>query len=124
MSAKGKPRRPHLRGWLQSIGADAHGLSLEEARYVEIKFALAGAVREFRVAKGMTQAALAKLVRSSQSRVAKMEAAVGLVAVDPMIRSLLAMGATAKDIGTVVRDPRPRQIWLLRRELRRRGLRG
>ena len=56
------------------------------------------AVRELRERKGMTQAALAHRLGSSQSRVAKMEAADRSVSLDLMMRSLLSIGATAADI--------------------------
>jgi transcriptional regulator with XRE-family HTH domain len=45
-----------------------------------------------------TQAALAERLGSSQSRIAKMEAADRSVSLDLIIRSLLNIGATASDI--------------------------
>jgi transcriptional regulator with XRE-family HTH domain len=50
----------------------------------------------------MTQAELARRIHSSQSRVAKMEAADGSVSLDLLIRSLLALGATRKDLATAI----------------------
>ena len=50
----------------------------------------------------MTQTELARRIKSSQSRVAKMEAADGSVSLDLLIRSLLALGATRKDLATAI----------------------
>jgi transcriptional regulator with XRE-family HTH domain len=46
----------------------------------------------------LTQAALAHRLGSSQSRIAKMEAADRSVSLDLIMRSLLTIGATATDI--------------------------
>jgi len=45
---------------------------------------------------------LAKLVRSSQSRVAKMETGDAAVSIDLLVRSLLAIGASPKDIARAI----------------------
>jgi len=49
------------------------GLSKEEAQYIELKLALSQALVERRKKSKLTQAQLAKMLKSSQSRVAKME---------------------------------------------------
>ena len=48
------------------------GLSGADVEYIETKLALARRVRELRREQGMTQTALASLLGTSQSRVAKM----------------------------------------------------
>jgi transcriptional regulator with XRE-family HTH domain len=48
--------------------------------------------------KGLTQAELAKLTGSSQSRVAKMESGDPSVSIDRLVKSLLTLGATRKQI--------------------------
>jgi transcriptional regulator with XRE-family HTH domain len=68
-----------------------------------LKLALATGVRQLREQRGMTQAALAEQLGSSQSRVAKMEAADRSVTVDLMMRSLLAIGATPGQIATLIK---------------------
>ena len=57
----------------------------------------------------MTQAALAEQLGSSQSRVAKMEAADRSVTVDLMVRSLLAIGATPGEIAKLINRVEPRR---------------
>jgi len=54
----------------------------------------------------LTQSELAKRVRSSQSRVAKMEAGDPSVSIDLLVRSLLALGATRKDLARLIAPPR------------------
>jgi transcriptional regulator with XRE-family HTH domain len=46
----------------------------------------------------MTQLDLAKAIRSSQSRVAKMEAGEHSVSLDLLVRTLLALGASGSDL--------------------------
>ena len=50
----------------------------------------------------MTQVQLAKLMGSSQSRVAKVEAADTSVSLDLLIRSLLAMGASNQELARYI----------------------
>jgi len=50
------------------------------------------------MAAGLTQTELAKHLGSSQSRVAKLEAGDTSVSLDLLIRGLLAVGASRKDV--------------------------
>lgn len=102
-----KKQRLERAGWVVSDAANFLGLSAEEARFVELKLSLAAGVRQLRERRGLTQAALAKRLGSSQSRVAKMEAGDASVSVDLMIRSLLGIGARPSDIAKLIRLPRP-----------------
>lgn len=90
-------------GWVVGDAMQFLNLSAQEAQFVELKLALAGGVRQLREQRGLTQAALASRLGSSQSRVAKMEAADRSVTVDLMIRSLLAIGATTGDIARLIK---------------------
>src|SRR6478672_7434128 len=85
-------------GWAVGDSTEFLQLSVEENRFIELKLALATGVRELRERKGLTQAALAHRLGSSQSRVAKMEAADRSVSLDLIMRSLFTIGATAADI--------------------------
>ncbi len=82
------------------------GLSEEEAAIVELKVGLADAVKEQRRRRSMTQEQLGRLLGSSQSRVAKMEAADKSVSIDLMVRSLLRMGASRRDVAFYIAKPR------------------
>lgn len=97
-------KRSRLAGAGWRVG-DAHeflGLTEDEAAFVEIKLALARRLRELREMRNWTQADLARQVGSSQSRVAKMEAADPTVSVDLLVRSLLAIGANRREVGRIV----------------------
>ena len=74
------------------------GLSAEETAYVEMKLALSEKLKEQRQRKHITQAELAKLVRSSQSRVAKMESGDPSVSIDLLVKSLFALGVSKKEL--------------------------
>lgn len=89
-------------GWAVGDAGKFLKLSAQERRFVEVKLALATGVRQFRERQGLTQAALARRLGSSQSRVAKMEAADGSVSLDLMMRSLLRIGATAREIARLI----------------------
>ena len=69
---------------------------------MELKLILSRGLRERRARRKLTQAQLARLLNSSQSRVAKMEAGDPSVSVDLLIRSLLAMGATQRELAQVI----------------------
>ena len=71
--------------------------------FVELTLALVAGVRQLRERRGLTQAALAKRLGSSQSRVAKMEAADSSVSLDLMMRSLLSLGATVGEIARLIK---------------------
>src|SRR5260370_18939486 len=99
---KRKRRRLEGAGWKVGSTTDFVGLSDEEAALVEVKLGLASAVRKQRNRRGMTQQELGRLLGSSQSRVAKMEAADPSVSIDLMVRSLLRMGASRKDVASSI----------------------
>jgi ribosome-binding protein aMBF1 (putative translation factor) len=79
-------------GFRVGDAADFLGLSDEETRLVELRVALSRAVRRRRQERNMTQQQLATRLKSSQSRVAKIEAGAGDVSLDLMFRSLFAVG--------------------------------
>ncbi len=100
-----KRRRLKRAGWTIADAAQFLGLSQEEQRFIEMKLALAGAVRRFRERQGLTQAELARRFGSSQSRVAKTEAAHPSVSLDLLVRWLLGLGATREDLARLIRRP-------------------
>ncbi len=93
-----KKKRLEANGWKVGSTAEFLDLSPEEADYIELKLALSKALQHLRKSKNLTQVDLAKLIKSSQSRVAKMEAADTSVTMDLMFRSLLALGASRKKV--------------------------
>jgi predicted XRE-type DNA-binding protein len=89
-------------GWRVGDAADFLDLTTEEAAFVELRLALALYLREIRVQHGWTQAQVARTLGSSQSRVAKMEAADASVSVDLLVRALLTLGASREQVGQVI----------------------
>jgi len=99
---KEKRERLKAAGWRVGDASDFLGLTKEEAAFVEMKLALADSVRKRRQARRLTQTQLAKKLGSSQSRVAKMEAADSSVSIDLLMRALLEMGASRAEVARVL----------------------
>ncbi|MFN0006854.1 MAG: helix-turn-helix domain-containing protein [Planctomycetota bacterium] len=99
---KAKRDRLEAAGWKFGSAAEFLGLTAEEDAFIEIKVNLVIALRRLRARRGWTQAQVARRIRSSQSRVAKMEAGDRLVSIDLLVRTLLALGATRKDLGRII----------------------
>ena len=97
-----KQHRLKRAGWRPGNAADFLELSPEEAAFVELKLALGDYLRLMRKQNSWTQAQVAGRLGSSQSRVAKMEAADASVSVDLLVRSLLALGASRQEVGGVI----------------------
>ena len=89
-------------GWKVGTAAEFLALSDEETALIEMKLALALSIRAFRRAGDLTQEQLAKKLGSSQSRVAKMEAADETVSLELLVRSLLTLGASREEVGRVI----------------------
>jgi predicted XRE-type DNA-binding protein len=82
--------------------AEFLGLTPEEEAEIEIRLSLSKFLRQRRQEQQLSQQKLAKNISSSQSRVAKMEAADPSVSIDLLIRSLIALGATREDIANAI----------------------
>ena len=89
-------KKKHLEsaGWRVGSATDFLGLSEGEAAYIDLKLTLSEKVRQCRKRKKLTQTQLAQRLKSSQSRVAKIEAGDPSVSLDLLIRSLLTLGVT------------------------------
>ncbi len=101
MDAK-KRKRLEAAGWRVGSTTEFLDLSREEAALVETRLAVSGALRARRLARGLTQGALAKKLKSSQSRVAKLEAADPSVSLDLLLRAYFATGATKRDLAKLL----------------------
>jgi DNA-binding XRE family transcriptional regulator len=101
-----KKKRLAARGWKVGDTAEFLDLTPEETAYVELKLRLADGLRVHRRRRRLTQGELARRVKSSQSRIAKMEAGDPSVSIDLLIRSLLVLGASQQDIARLIRTSR------------------
>ena len=97
-----KKRRLQGKGWKVGTAREFLNLSREEAAYVELKLSLSKNLQQFRRERQMTQHDVARLLKSSQSRVAKMEAGDPSVSLDLLVRSLLALGASRRHLAQML----------------------
>ncbi len=97
-----KRQRLEQAGWRVGTAEEFLELSPEEADYIDLKLALSHSLRQMRTSKNMTQSELAALLKSSQSRVAKMEAGDPTVSLDLLVRSLLSLGANRETLARLI----------------------
>ena len=97
-----KRKKLEAAGWKVGSASECLELSDAEAMLVNMKLALAKKVKELRQSKKITQNDLAKLIGSSQSRVAKLETADRSVSMELLVRSLATLGASRAQIGRIV----------------------
>jgi transcriptional regulator with XRE-family HTH domain len=97
-----KRKRLEAAGWQAGSAADFVGLNYEEAAYVELRVRLSDALKARRLASHLSQKAVAAALTSSQSRVAKMEAADPSVSLDLLIRGLIALGVSLAELGRIM----------------------
>jgi predicted transcriptional regulator len=91
-----KQKKLQKSGWKIGTAQEFLNLSSEEAAYVELKIHLARELQKRRKSLKLSQVAVAKRIRSSQSRVAKMEAGDPSVSIDLLVRSLIALGESSQ----------------------------
>jgi DNA-binding XRE family transcriptional regulator len=82
------------------------GLSDEEMALIDLKVRLIEMLTSARKNRNVTQHGLAKLIGSSQSRVAKMEAADDDVSLDLICKALFSLGVSQKAIGEALTSKR------------------
>jgi predicted transcriptional regulator len=105
---KAKRAALESKGWRLGTAQDFLNLTDEEVALIEVKLALSQELRECRAARHLSQSGLAKLIGSSQSRVAKMESGDRSVTVDLLMKSLFTLGVTPKDVGGALQRRRQR----------------
>ena len=93
---KSKKQRLEAKGWKVGNVREFLSLSPEETEYVELKLTLSKNLQERRRSLKLTQHQMARLLKSSQSRIAKMEAGDPSVSIDLLVRSLLTLRTPRK----------------------------
>jgi hypothetical protein len=98
------PQRKRLEAAGFKVGSEQEflGLSEGEMGLIDMKVRLVTMLRTAREAKGITQTKLAKLMESSQSRVAKLEGACAEARLDLICRALFAVGVAPQEIGKAI----------------------
>jgi DNA-binding transcriptional regulator YiaG len=102
MMDKTKATRLRRAGWKIGSAQDFLGLNDEESALIEMKLALATTIRKRRETQELTQLEFAKQLGSSQSRVAKMEAADASVSLELLVQAMLKLGASRQEVGRVI----------------------
>ena len=97
---KDKKRALEEAGWVFGDAGDFLALTPEERELIELRLAVSSAVRRQRLKQGLTQAQAAKMLGTSQPRVAKIESGARDVTLDLMFRGLYCLGGSIKDIRT------------------------
>ena len=97
-----KRRRVTAKGWKVGDAKEFLGLSDEETAYIELRLKLAEGLKAARKNHGVTQVQLAQTMKSSQSRVAKMEAGDPTVSLDLLVKSLLALGTSNRQLAAII----------------------
>ena len=92
-----KRRRLEAAGWKETTVQEFLNLSEADVRYIEMKLALSRLLRLLRERRRLTQTKAAALLKTSQSRFARMEAGDPSVSLDLLVRGLFALGASPRD---------------------------
>lgn len=96
-----KRKKLEAAGWRVGSVDEFLGLSAVESVLVDLRLALSQALRQRREMLHLSQRTLADRIKSSQSRIAKMEAADPEVSFELLLRGLFATGATRRDVADV-----------------------
>ncbi len=97
-----KRKKLEAKGWVFGDAGDFLGLTPEQVRFIDLKIALSQSLKSERIKQSVTQVELAKMLGSSQSRVAKMEASDPTVSVDLLLKALLTLGLTTKQLSKII----------------------
>jgi hypothetical protein len=97
-----KKKRLEAVGWKETSVKEFLNLSDADMEYIEMKLVLSRRLRELRQEKKLTQVRVAALLKTSQSRLARMEAGDPAVSLDLIIRGLFALGETWKGLAKAV----------------------
>ena len=97
-----KRKKLEASGWKIGSADEFLDLTPEEAAYIELKLSLSKSLKQRRSKENLSQVEFAKLVKTSQSRVAKMEAGDPSVSIDLLVKSLIALGASPKDLAKAI----------------------
>jgi ribosome-binding protein aMBF1 (putative translation factor) len=102
MMRASKRKKLEASGWKVGSVDEFLELTPEESAYIEMKLALSRFLKERRRQSTLSQVELAKMVKSSQSRVAKMESGDPSVSIDLLMKSLLALGASPEEVAKTI----------------------
>lgn len=102
-------RRAELKakGWVETTVKELFGLDEVDMQVVELRVRLAREVRRRREESGMSQAALARRIETSQPRMARIEGGQSGVSLDQLVNAFLATGGSLEELGEVIARSSP-----------------
>jgi DNA-binding transcriptional regulator YiaG len=95
-----KKDKPNAR-WIEGSVQDFLELSDADMELIETRLAASRMLRAIRQQKKLTQDSAARILKTSQSRFAKMEAGDASVSLDLLFRSLFALGVPRKRMASL-----------------------
>ncbi len=93
-----KRKKLEKKGWKFGSAEESLGLTAEETEFIELKLKLSKKLRSLRTKQNITQTEFARRIKSSQSRVAKIENSDPSVSLDLIVKSLISLGAKNTEI--------------------------
>ena len=97
-----KKRKLKAAGWKAMTVQDFLNLSGADMEYIETKLALSRRLRDLRTQKRLTQTALAAALKTSQSRLARMEKGDPSVSIDLLMLALFRLGVTRRELARAI----------------------
>jgi transcriptional regulator with XRE-family HTH domain len=97
-----RKRRLEAAGFKFGTVGELFGLSEAEEQLVEMKVAIAEAIRVLRDVRSLSQAEVARLVGSGQARISKLERSGESTSLDTLVRCMLVLGASRKDLAKTI----------------------
>lgn len=97
-----KRKQLEEKGYRVGSAGDFLDLTPEEETYIDIRLDISNHVKAQRKKRDWTQEQLARTIGSSQSRIAKLEGGDPGISMDLMIKALLQLGTSKKQIGKLL----------------------
>ena len=93
-----KKKRLEAAGWKVGTVQELLNLTDEEVEYIDFKIALSKGLKDIRKKQKLTQIQTAGILKTSQSRLAKMENGDPSVSTDLLLKALFALGLNKKNV--------------------------
>jgi predicted XRE-type DNA-binding protein len=105
-----RKRRLEEAGFKFGTVGELFGLTEAEEELIEMKVAVAEAIRDLREARSLSQADLARLLGTGQARVSKLERSSESTSLDTLFRCMLVLGATREELAkAIARSAQPKK---------------
>ena len=99
---RSKQKKLEAAGWKTGSTEEFLELTPEESAYIDMRLRLADGLKLRRKQRHLSQVQVARLLQSSQSRVAKMEAGDPSVSLDLLVKSHFALGSSPDDLAKII----------------------